>query len=210
MKGKKYDMTLASSSLDILQLFIQFLFERITEGLDFARSKYDALASLSDGKLSRAFLRTSSVLHCIAKTHSLLAVALLDLCHSFADKVTLSRLPWSRPLVSDDYRETSDSGSISISGGIMIRNGRYCIDVTDSYLAAADGPQDVVPNDTYATGEKSFTVISGINGSGKSTYLKQIGIIVLLAHCGSYVPAEQASIPVSSYCFLFVGFVLLF
>ena len=31
--------------------------------------------------------------------------------------------------------------------------------------------------------------------SGKSTYLKQIGIIVLLAHCGSYVPAEYASVP---------------
>jgi DNA mismatch repair ATPase MutS len=34
------------------------------------------------------------------------------------------------------------------------------------------------------------------NGSGKSTYLKQIALIVILAHCGSYVPAEEALIPI--------------
>jgi hypothetical protein len=49
-------------------------------------------------------------------------------------------------------------------------------------------------------------VISGINGSGKSTYLKQIAIIVLLVHCGSYVPTEEAPIPVS---LLFVSLFML-
>jgi DNA mismatch repair protein MSH4 len=160
---------------DNVQDLLLMTHERIREVLDFARSKYDALASLSD------------------------AVALLDLCHSFADTVTLSKLPWSRPVMSGDFRESIDSNAPGENlGAIMIRNGRYGIDVTDSYLASAAGPQEIVPNDTYATGVNTFTVISGINGSGKSTYLKQIAIIVLLAHCGSYVPAEQASIPVSS------------
>ncbi|KAL7542609.1 hypothetical protein ACHAWF_007211, partial [Thalassiosira exigua] len=36
----------------------------------------------------------------------------------------------------------------------------------------------------------------GINGSGKSTYLKQIALIVILAHCGCYVPADEAFLPV--------------
>ena len=143
--------------------------DRIQEVLDAARSKYDVLASLSD------------------------AVALLDLCHSFADKVTLSQEPWSRPVL---HCEPFASESDSSEGGIIIQGGRYGIDVTDS-LISDDGPMQMVPNDTYATGTKHFTVISGINGSGKSTYLKQIAIIVLLAHCGSYVPAENASIPVS-------------
>lgn len=143
--------------------------DRIQEVLDFARSKYDALASLSD------------------------AVALLDLCHSFADKVTLSQEPWSRPIV---HREILGSENGSKERGIIIQSGRYGIDVTDSFICD-DGPMQMVPNDTYATGMKHFTVLSGINGSGKSTYLKQIAIIVLLAHCGSYVPAENASIPVS-------------
>ena len=39
-------------------------------------------------------------------------------------------------------------------------------------------------------------MITGINGSGKSTYLKQIAIIAILAHCGSYIPAEHAVIPI--------------
>jgi DNA mismatch repair protein MSH4 len=150
-------------------------YEKIREVLDVARSKYDTLASLSD------------------------AVALLDLCHSFADNVTLSKLPWCRPVVSGEASESleSQNSDNDDSGKIAIRNGRYGIDLTDAGLASADGPGEVIPNDTYATNAKNFTVISGINGSGKSTYLKQVAIIVLLAHCGSYVPAEQASIPVS-------------
>jgi len=41
----------------------------------------------------------------------------------------------------------------------------------------------------------NFTLVSGVNGGGKSTYLKQIGLIVVLAQIGSYVPAEEAFIP---------------
>jgi DNA mismatch repair protein MSH4 len=142
--------------------------ERIKAVLDFARSNYDALASLSD------------------------AVALLDLCHSFADNVTLSKLPWCRPVITDG----PDSLGGSNRHTIVIRQGRYGIDVVDAWQTS-DGPGAFVPNDTYASEQKSFTLLSGANGSGKSTYLKQIGIIVVLAHCGSYVPAQQASIPVS-------------
>jgi DNA mismatch repair protein MSH4 len=144
--------------------------DRIQEVLDVARENYDALASLSD------------------------AVALLDLCHGFADKVTLCKLPWSRPTFNDVQ---TIHGDWDEGGGITIRNGRFGIDITDSCTTDTDGSSGIIPNDTYATGMKNFTVISGINGSGKSTYLKQIAIIVLLAHCGSYVPAEYASIPVS-------------
>jgi DNA mismatch repair protein MSH4 len=53
-----------------------------------------------------------------------------------------------------------------------------------------------VPNDTYSSALQNFTVITGINGSGKSTYLKQIALIVILAHCGSYVPADEALLPI--------------
>jgi DNA mismatch repair protein MSH4 len=155
---------------DNVQDLLLMTHEQIQEVLADARSKYDALAALSD------------------------AVALLDLCHSFADKVALSKLPWSRPILRGDEGEGEKT---LVDGEILIRNGRYGIDVSDSCFTTAGGPQDFIPNDTYASANKFFTVISGINGSGKSTYLKQIAIIVLLAHCGSYVPAEQASIPVS-------------
>ena len=162
--------SLNTRAQDNVQDLLLMTHEQIQGVLDEARSKYDALAALSD------------------------AVALLDLCHGFADKVTLSKLPWSRPILVGDE---ADGEEMLGEGGILIRNGRYAMDVSDSYFISSGGPQDIIPNDTYASANKYFTVISGINGSGKSTYLKQIAIIVLLGHCGSYVPAEQASIPVS-------------
>jgi DNA mismatch repair protein MSH4 len=149
--------------------------DKIHEVLEFARSKYDALAALSD------------------------AVALLDLCHSFADNVTLNKLPWCRPAITLSVNERNEDSNDSDAVALAIRNGRYAIDVEGSFLASAEGPHEIIPNDTYAKDGQCFTLITGINGSGKSTYLKQVGIIVLLAHCGSYVPAEHASIPVSCY-----------
>jgi DNA mismatch repair protein MSH4 len=157
-------------SQDNVQDLLLMTHERIQDVLADARSKYDALAALSD------------------------AIALLDLCLSFADNVTLSKLPWTRPILTGDEASGEETAG---DGGILIRNGRYGIAVSDSHFTSSGGPQETIPNDTYASASKFFTVISGINGSGKSTYLKQIAIIVLLAHCGSYVPAEQASIPVS-------------
>jgi MutS domain V len=135
-------------------------------------------------------------------------------------------MQWCRPDVSERCTGTDDNITASIQsdvntgGMLVIRKGRYPIDISDSIICG-DGPQEYIPNDTFASDEKIFTVISGINGtithcdpekclnfillmaicfvipgSGKSTYLKQIAIITILAHCGSYVPAESAKIPI--------------
>jgi DNA mismatch repair ATPase MutS len=198
-------------SRDNIEDLLLLTHERIQEVLDVARSKYDALARLSD------------------------AIALLDLCHGFADKVTLSKLPWTRPSMTDggvealvDTEKNNDTGGndssinnnnsiknhaaappsipLGKNYAIVICNGRYGIEIGDGGFPSDDGPGEWIANDTYANLSKNLTIISGINGSGKSTYLKQIGIIVLLAHCGSYVPAEEALIPVSElfdWIFLF-------
>jgi DNA mismatch repair protein MSH4 len=147
-------------------------YEQIQTVLNYARERYDALAALCD------------------------AIALLDMCHSFADTVSLGNGSWCRPLVFDpespDPHDQADEASHELRTSLVIRNGRFGIEVPVS----GDGTGDqFVPNDTYAACDKRFTLITGINGSGKSTYLKQLAIIVVLAHCGSYVPAEQASIP---------------
>mmetsp|Transcript_5724 Transcript_5724/g.8782 ORF Transcript_5724/g.8782 Transcript_5724/m.8782 type:complete len:725 (-) Transcript_5724:307-2481(-) len=155
--------SLNARAQDSIQDLLLLTHEHVQEVLDFAREKYDALASLSD------------------------AVALLDLCHSFADNVASSRLPWSRPVVSN-------------GNDLTIRNGRYSIDVP--YGLASQESQvsnslgQYIPNHTYAPGHRNFVVLTGANGSGKSTYLKQLAIICILAHCGSYVPAEKAIIPI--------------
>ena len=161
--------SLNTRALDNVSDLLLMTNDQIKEVLAFARSKYDALASMSD------------------------AVSLLDLCHSFASIVSESRLPWCRPMITE---QSSSHGDESGSGSLTILKGRYSIELGDSWQSAG-GPEAYVPNDTYASQNSPFTVISGVNGSGKSTYLKQVALIVLLAHCGSYVPAEQASIPVS-------------
>ena len=122
---------------------------RIQEVLQVARDNYDCLASLSD------------------------AIALLDMCHCFADNVASSRMPWCRPLLSDSNSDPEQEDNSCGSGAIAIRNGRYAIDdVTSSGSNTREG--DFVPNDCYSSALQNFTVITGINGSGKTTYLKQI------------------------------------
>jgi DNA mismatch repair protein MSH5 len=72
------------------------------------------------------------------------------------------------------------------SGLIRISNGRHLL----QELTTAT----FVPNDTDMQPGKSLHLITGPNASGKSVYIKQVGLIVFLAHIGSFVPAESASI----------------
>lgn len=126
--------------------------ERIQECIEKARQKYDALASLSD------------------------AIALIDMCHCFADNVACSRQPWCRPNVTDCSRNRIDNtnrqsnNNIVGSGAIAIKNGRFAIDVSKTGLMVSDDGEtnhEYIPNDTYASAFQNFTVITGINGSGK-------------------------------------------
>lgn len=54
----------------------------------------------------------------------------------------------------------------------------------------------VIPNNTSMSPVRDgmMKLISGPNGSGKSVYVKQVGLIVLLAHIGSYVPAGASNL----------------
>jgi DNA mismatch repair protein MSH5 len=81
-----------------------------------------------------------------------------------------------------------------------------------------------VPNDTFVTSEKNIALITGANGSGnsillnllrynmlqeskelsfagKSVYIKQVGLLVYLAHLGSWLPAEKAIIGLTDWIF---------
>jgi DNA mismatch repair protein MutS len=71
--------------------------------------------------------------------------------------------------------------------GIMIENGRHL--VVEQLL---DGP--FIPNNTRLNDRQRMQVITGPNMGGKSTYMRQAALIVLLAHIGCYVPADKATI----------------
>jgi DNA mismatch repair protein MSH5 len=69
---------------------------------------------------------------------------------------------------------------------IMVKNGRHLLQemTVDSF----------VPNDTFISTDKNVALITGPNTSGKSVYLKQVGLLVYLAHIGSFVPCDKAII----------------
>ena len=63
-----------------------------------------------------------------------------------------------------------------------------------------------IPNDLELDNEKNqIAIITGPNMAGKSTYLRQIGLITILAQIGSYIPAESARIGVIDKLFTRVG-----
>jgi len=87
---------------------------------------------------------------------------------------------------------------------------------TDSEIVISDGRHPVVersllegsfvPNDTYlSNGDAQLVVLTGPNMSGKSTYLRQVALIVLLAQIGSFVPAESVTMGIVDRIFTRIG-----
>jgi DNA mismatch repair protein MutS len=62
-----------------------------------------------------------------------------------------------------------------------------------------------VPNDAHLPRSAPVTVLTGPNMSGKSTYMRQVALVCLLAQVGSFVPAESAHLPVLDRIFTRVG-----
>ena len=89
---------------------------------------------------------------------------------------------------------------INTRGVIDIKNGRH--PVVENMI-----PNDMfIPNDTYLdNGKNRISVITGPNMAGKSTYMRQSALIVLMAQIGSFVPAEKANIGIVDRIFTRVG-----
>ncbi len=64
---------------------------------------------------------------------------------------------------------------------------------------------DFIPNDTLLTRNRQMLLVTGPNMGGKSTYMRQTALIVLLACCGSWVPAREARIGVIDQLFTRIG-----
>ncbi|PWH16160.1 MAG: DNA mismatch repair protein MutS [Anaerolineae bacterium] len=82
---------------------------------------------------------------------------------------------------------------------LVIREGRH--PVVEKTLSG----ERFVPNDTEFKDGERIQIITGPNMSGKSTYLRQVALIVLLAQIGSYVPASEAKIGVVDRIFTRIG-----
>lgn len=113
------------------------------------------------------------------------AIAFVDLVTSFAEVARENN--YTRPIIND--------GSV-----IDIRDGRH--PVVEKLILE----ESFIPNDLFLdTAAEQIMILTGPNMAGKSTYLRQIGIIVLMAQAGSFVPAANAEIGLVDRVFTRVG-----
>ena len=90
--------------------------------------------------------------------------------------------------------------NVNNNGTLNIKNGRH--PVIEKILGAGE----FVENDTYLdNNENRLAIITGPNMAGKSTYMRQVALITLMAQVGSFVPAESADIGVVDKIFTRVG-----
>jgi len=87
-----------------------------------------------------------------------------------------------------------------VEGRITIVHGRHPV------LEKSDLGDTFVPNDAYLdSGDNRLVIITGPNMAGKSTYMRQVALIVIMAQMGSFVPAEEAIISAADRIFTRVG-----
>ncbi len=89
--------------------------------------------------------------------------------------------------------------TLSKQGGIAIKNGRHPV-------VERAHKDRFIPNDAHLDDtDNRLIILTGPNMAGKSTYMRQIALIVLMAHIGSFVPADEVSIGLTDRIFTRVG-----
>ncbi|MFB6146599.1 MAG: DNA mismatch repair protein MutS [Halobacteriaceae archaeon] len=91
----------------------------------------------------------------------------------------------------DYVRPTVDADGVTIEGG--------------RHPVVERAEDSFVPNDTDLSDDRRVEVITGPNMSGKSTYMRQVALIHILAQAGSFVPADRAALPLVDRVFTRVG-----
>ncbi|MEM7054375.1 MAG: DNA mismatch repair protein MutS [Pseudomonadota bacterium] len=145
----------------------------ITEEL---KQHEDKVLSARERSLAREKMLYEQIVSTLAEHHQRLAgisraLATLDVLNTFAERA--ETLNWSRP----ELREEP---------GLNIVEGRHPV-------VEHVQTEPFVPNDCTLGSNQRMMLVTGPNMGGKSTYMRQIALIVLLAHAGSFVPARSLS-----------------
>ncbi len=111
-------------------------------------------------------------------------IASLDVFISFAD--VAEKYQYVRPTFHDSY-------------ALEIVEGRHPV------VEKMQPEEWFVPNDCLLTDESNMLLITGPNMSGKSTYMRQVALIVIMAQLGSFVPAHRAHLPITDQIFTRIG-----
>jgi len=112
------------------------------------------------------------------------AVAVADCLYSLSEAAVKGN--YTRPLMFEGKR-------------LYLRESRHPV------LEKILGPGEFIPNDLLLDEENHFIILTGPNMAGKSTYMRQAALIVLMAQMGGFVPARQAEIGLVDRIFTRVG-----
>ncbi len=161
----------------------RYITPRLKELEDMILGAEDKLYALEYDRFAQIRNRIAKEVERIQKTAG--AIAKLDAYLSMA--LVASRNQYVRP-------------KINTRGIIDIKDGRH--PVVEKMIT-----NDMfIPNDTYLdNGKNRISVITGPNMAGKSTYMRQTALIVLMAQIGSFVPASKANIGIVDRIFTRVG-----
>ncbi|EXJ75992.1 DNA mismatch repair protein MSH4 [Cladophialophora psammophila CBS 110553] len=144
------------------------------------KDAHNEVICLSDATVQELIDQVRSTIHPLFKISE--SVAMLDMLAGFAQLVTTSTNEYVRPEIHLD--------------SLMIKSGRHPIREKVQHQH-----DRFVPNDVYATPQNRFHVITGCNMSGKSTYIRSVALMAIMAQIGCFVPAEYASFPISHEIF---------
>ena len=149
--------------------------ERVLTAADRIESRERALFEALRGRIAQEVSR----LQCAARV-----LAELDVLSTFGEVAEIEA--YVRPRLGDEFDLRIEGGRHPVVERMMPR-------------------EKFIPNDVTLTGDARVIILTGPNMAGKSTILRQIGLIVLMAQIGSFVPARSAEIGVVDRLFTRVG-----
>ena len=155
-----------------------------------AAEKLNAITKEYDGKQRELVEAVVNVAHSYVNVWQSVSKVLaeMDALAGFADLAVSAPKPFVKPKI------------LSPEGGrLVLKGSRHpCVEAQDMI--------DFIPNDCeLVKGESWFQIITGPNMGGKSTFIRQVGTIVLMAQIGSFVPCDEAEISIRDAVYARVG-----
>lgn len=149
----------------------RYITEKLKEYEDLILGSEERLARLEYQLFNEILSRVMDFLPALQRTSNCIAV--VDALVALAESAAVGN--YVRPTVTDGRR-------------IYIREGRHPV------IERVLGPGEFVPNDVLMDENERLIIITGPNMAGKSTFMRQVALIVLMAQAGSFVPATDAEI----------------
>ncbi|XP_075526772.1 mutS protein homolog 4-like [Dermacentor variabilis] len=165
--------------VSVTKTTISFTTDSLIKMNDRAREAMHEIARLSSSVLTSVLHNVVSDIGCLYKLAEV--VSNIDFLLSLAEACTLS--DYVRPEFTDT---------------LCIVQGRHPV-------LEKLGMRTFIPNDSFASSHHNCNVITGPNMSGKSTYLKQVAALQVMAQLGSFVPAKYASFRIADQIFARTG-----